>query len=247
MRCIRLFLFITILISSLGVFAQEEMKVLHGKIVTHEGSKEGVMVINVTRETSVLSDDAGYFDIHGKDRDVLRFISPMYLLYIYEIKNTDFEKDLVLFPLERNKNGEVLEEIIITKRKDTYKGLFNYESKGPSPVERQLAAANSGVIMSLVNLINGRTTMLKKALAYEKEWFKLEKFLDNVSKERLVARYHIPYDYTEGFALYAVLNSEVKAALDIAPVDVHYLEEIIAPIASEFLELISQEDKKGVK
>lgn len=244
MRCIRLFLFIGFLLSNVFVFAQGNLKSLHGKIISNEGSKEGVTIINVSKGTYVVSDDAGYFDVRAETKDTLRFISPTYLLYTYVIKDVDFDRDPVLFPLERNRSGEILEEIVITK-KPSY--IYTYKSKGPSPMERQLGYATSGIIAPLINLLNGRTAMLKKALAYEKEGFRVEKLLDYVSNERIATLYQIPYDYAESFAFYAVLNDKVKDALIITPVDVKYLEEALTPLAIDFLELIKQEDKKVLK
>lgn len=223
------------------VFAQREQKTLHGKIISYEGSKEGVTVINVTNGNETISDDKGYFDITGQTRDTLRFISPLYLLSTHVISESDFDKDPILFPLERNLTGETLDEIVITKKTSN---IYTYKSKGPSPVERQLASATSGIITPIVNWLNGRTAMLKKALAYEREGFKVDKLLDYVTRERLMTEYHIPYDYAESFAFYAVLRDDVKDALDITPVDVYYLEKLLTPIVPEFLELIGQVDKK---
>jgi hypothetical protein len=241
MRCIKPFLFFVFLLSHLSIFSQGGLRILHGKIISYEASKEGVAVINVTTESQVFSDDKGYFDIKGQAGDTLRFISPLYLLSTHVISESDFDRDPLLFPLERNLIGETLDEIVITKQKSK---IYTYKSKGPSPVERQLASATSGIITPIVNWLNGRTAMLKKALAYEKEGFKVDKMLDYVTKERLMTEFHIPYDYAESFAFYAVLRDDVKDALEITPVDVHYLEKLITPIAPEFLELIGQEDKK---
>jgi len=225
-------------------YAQVTNSFLKGKIISNEGSKEGVTVINVSKGTYVVSDDAGYFDLKAEAKDTLRFIHPTYLLYTYIINDADFDRDPVLFPLERNKSGEMLEEIVITKKPSH---IYTYKSKGPSPVERQLASATSGIITPIVNWLNGRTAMLKKALAYEKEGFKVDKMLDYVTRERLMTEFHIPYDYAESFAFYAVLRDDVKDALEITPVDVYYLEKLITPIVPEFLELIGQEDKKMLK
>ncbi|MDM1402696.1 hypothetical protein HX039_01055 [Myroides marinus] len=241
MRCTKPFLFVVFLLFHVFAFAQQGLKSLHGKIISNEGSKEGVTIINVSKGIFVVSDDAGYFDINSQAMDTLRFISPTFLLYTYVIKDADFDRDPVLFPLERNKSGEILEEIIITKKPSH---IYTYKSKGPSPVERKLASATSGIITPLINLINGRTAMLKKALLYEREGFRVEKFLDYIPPERLTTQFNIPYDYVEGFAFYAVLNDKVKEALVITPVDVHYLEGIITPLAVDFLDLINQDDKK---
>lgn len=241
MRCTKPILFLIFLLFQFSVFAQGGLRTLHGKIISYEASKEGVVVINVTTGSQVLSDDKGYFDIIGQARDTLRFISPLYLLSTHEISESDFDRDPLLFPLERNLTGETLDEIVITKQTSK---IYTYKSKGPSPVERQLASATSGIITPIVNWLNGRTAMLKKALAYEREGFKVDKMLDYVTRERLMTEFHIPYDYAESFAFYAVLRDDVKDALDITPVDVYYLEKLITPIAPEFLELIGQVDKK---
>lgn len=232
-------IFFVFSLSCLGSYAQSVMSTLEGKIMANDGSKERVLVINVSKESSVETDDKGYFSMKGEEGDTLRFISPFYMFYTYKISAADLSRDVVLFPLEKNKMGDVLEEIIITKRERRSRASHTYNTPGPSPVERQLAGATSGVILTpLINYLTGETKMLKKALVYEQEGFRVDKLLDYIGKDKLVSDYKIPYDYVEAFAFYAVNDEDVKKALVIDPLDVKYLEDVISPVAKEFLEVI---------
>ena len=225
---------------NLSVMAQSVTGTLEGKIIANDGSKERVLILNVTKESGVETDDAGYFSMKGDVGDTLRFISPFYMFYTYKISEADFSRDLVLFPLEKNKMGNVLEEIIITKRERTSSASHTYNTPGLSPVERKLSGATRGIFLTpLINYLTGETKMLKKALVYEREGFRVDKFLDYISVDKLVSDYNIPYDYAEAFAFYAVNDEEVKKALDIDPLDVKFLEGVISPVAKEFLEVIS--------
>ncbi|AJA68006.1 hypothetical protein HX038_01270 [Myroides odoratimimus] len=229
------------------VLAQEGLKTLNGKILFRDGDRDEVLVLNASKGTSVFSDDKGYFSLQGEANDTLRFVSLSYLLHVYMITEVDLNRDLVLFSLERNTIGEVLDEIVVTKKNKSPYPKYTYKSKGPSPMERQLAYATSGLIAPLINMLNGRTKMLKKALVYERAGFRADKFLDYVSDELLVDKYKIPYDYVESFALYAVNDEKVKEALEVTPVDMTYLETVIAPVAVDFLEVIKDRPFKELE
>lgn len=233
------FLVFVFLFFNLSVMAQSVTRTLEGKIISNDGSKERVLIINVSKESAVETDDAGYFSMQGQVGDTLRFISPFYLFYTYKISVADLSRDLVLFPLEKNKMGNVLEEIIITKRERGARSTHTYKTPGPTPAERKLAGATSGVFLTpLINYLTGETKMLKKLVVYEREGFRVDKFLDYIDVDRLVSHFNIPYDYAEAFAFYAVNDAKVEEVLKIDPLDVSYLERILTPVSEEFLEMI---------
>ncbi|KUF45443.1 hypothetical protein AS361_07355 [Myroides marinus] len=225
----------------LSSIAQQSTDVLHGRIITREGSREGIVVTNKTKGNSVLSDKIGYFDINSQVNDTLKFTSPFHIEYTYVVTELDMKRNPVLFPLEQLYEVNQLNEIVITKYSGGSLGLFEGIGKKYTPAERKLRTATTGSLDLLVNALNGRTSVLKKNLEYEREGSRVEKFLDAVDNSRLVTYFKIPSDYTESFVYYAVTKAEVKDMLNRSPMDPGALEKIITPIVFEFLEMIKEQ------
>jgi hypothetical protein len=223
----------------LNSIAQKNIDVLHGRIITREGSREGIVVTNTTKENSVISDKMGYFDISSQVNDTLKFTSPFHIEYTYVVTELDIMRNPVLFPLEQLYGMNQLNEIVITKYSGGSLGLFDGIGKKYTPAERKLKTANSGLDL-VVNALSGRTGMLRKNLAYEREDLRVDKFFDVISNERLTAYYKVPADYTESFVYFAVTNKEVKDILDSTGiVSAKALEQAIIPLVFEFLEMIN--------
>lgn len=223
----------------LNSIAQQNTDVLHGRIITREGSREGIVVINTTKKNSVISDKRGYFDINSQVNDTLKFTSPFHIEYTYVVTELDIMRNPVLFPLELLYGNSQLNEIVITKISGESLGLFDGIGKKYTPAERKLRTANSGLDM-VVNALSGRSAVLRKNLAYEREDSRIDKFFDTISNERLTAYFKIPADYTESFVYFAVTNKEVKDILDSTSiVNAKTLEQTIVPLVFEFLEMIN--------
>ncbi|MDM1402694.1 hypothetical protein HX039_01045 [Myroides marinus] len=246
---LRLLSLAVLLWCSIG-YAQENTSFINGKIVVHRGSVDAISVINATKNASVLSDKYGYFSISSQVGDTLKFISPNYIEYTYVVNEFDIKRNPVLFPLEPLFTMNQLDEIVITKIDSDALGITNQYTKRHTPAERQLKKATTGggiiPVDPIVNYFTGRTAMLKKAVAYEKEGTRTEKLLDLVSRDRLVSYYKIPADYVDSFAYYAVSKPEVKEVLNASVIDTRYLERYLTPIVFEFIELINKSDKEPI-
>jgi hypothetical protein len=238
---------LTILLAYTNSIAQEKIYVLQGKLVTRKGNLDGIVVANLTRETTVLSDKQGYFTLQCQINDTLKFLSPSHVEYSYVVNELDIKLNPVLFPLEPLFSMNQLDEIVITKIDSDALGFTNKYTKRYTPAERQLKKATTGggiiPIDPIVNYLNGRTGTLKKALSYEREEFRIDKFFNAVSHERLIIYYKIPIDYVESFVYYAVTKKEIKEILNSNLTDVKYLERNLTPIVFEFMEMISKETK----
>ncbi|MCC9041845.1 hypothetical protein LNQ81_03910 [Myroides sp. M-43] len=241
----RLLCLVTLLICT-NSLAQDKKNILNGKLVTRNGNLDGIVIANVTKETSVLSDKKGYFTIECQVLDTLKFISSNYIEYTYVINELDVKLNPVLFPLEPIFTMNSLDEIVITKIDSDALGITNKYTRRHTPAERQLKKATTGggfiPVDPIVNYFTGRTGMLKKALSYEREGFRIDKFLNAVSAERLERHYRIPLDYVETFVYYAVAKQDIKDILNAKIVDVKYLEISLTPVVFEFMELISKEE-----
>ncbi len=233
------------MISCFYANAQEyDLSILHGRVLTKEKQNEGVLVTNATTKgAAVLSDMKGYFDIEAKEGDTLKFSSPDYIEYTYVVNEFDIKRNPVLFPLEQIYGMNRLNEIVITKLDSRSLGLTDKYTRFHTPAERQLKKATTGggiiPVDPIVNYFTGRTSMLKKALSYEREGFKVDKFFNAISTARLEGYYKIPADYTDSFAYFAVTRKEIKDILDSTPIDMKTLESNITPLVFEFLEMIA--------
>lgn len=237
---------ILLLISSI-CFAQDSPSVLNGKIVTRDGIFEGIVILNTSKDISVLSDNKGYFSIRSHVNDTIRFISPNHTEYQYVVNEFDIKRSPVLFPLEPLYSINRLDEIVITKIDSDALGFTDKYTRRYTPAERKLRTAKTGGGMipvdPFINMLSGRMSMLKKNLAYEKTDHRVEKLLETITNERLVDYYQIPVDYVEGFAYYAVTKEGIKDLLNATIVDLKELERDLTPVVFEFLEMIK--NKKG--
>lgn len=240
---------LTILLVCANGIAQEKMNVLQGKLVTRKGNLDGIVIANLTIETTVLSDKQGYFTLQCQINDTLKFLSPNHVEYSYVVNELDIKLNPVLFPLEPLFSMNQLDEIVITKIDSDALGFTNKYTKRYTPAERQLKKATTGggiiPIDPIVNYLNGRTGTLKKALSYEREEFRIDKFFNAISHERLTTYYKMPADYVESFVYYAVTKKEIKEILNSSLTDVKYLERNLTPIVFEFMEMISKETKSN--
>lgn len=234
---------LSFLLCHLSMNAQEDNTVINGRIITKEGSRDGILITNVTKQKYVFSDKGGYFTMDSNINDTLRFTSPDYLEYTYVVNEFDIKRNPVLFPLEHIYGMNRLDEIVITKIDSRSLGLVDRYTRFDTPAERQLKKATTGggflPIDPFINLLSGRTSMLKKNLAYEREDFKVDKFINAISTARLESYYKIPADYTESFVYFAITKKEIKDLLEETPVDAKTLERNITPVVFEFLEALS--------
>jgi len=217
---------------------------ISGKLVTRGGDLDGTVVTNINRNKTALADKKGYFDIYGEPQDTIRFSSVYHMEYTYIIAEADMKGGVLLFPLEPLPDLSTrLNEILITKVDAGGQGFTNKYTKRYTPAERKLRTATTGILDPLVNLLSGRTAMLKKNLAYEREDFRVSKLLNTIDEERLVEYYKIPPDYVESFAYYAVSREEIRNIVNATIIDTKFLERMIAPVVLDFLEMVKTKTK----
>lgn len=245
MNIIQKLLTLLILLTGIGhCLAQEQGGMISGKLVTRGGDLDGTLVTNINRNKTTLADKKGYFDIYGEPQDTIRFSSVYHMEYTYVIAEADMKGGVLLFPLEPLPDLSTrLNEILITKVDAGGQGFTNKYTKRYTPAERKLRTATTGILDPLVNLLSGRTAMLKKNLAYEREDFRVSKLLNTIDEERLVEYYKIPPDYVESFAYYAVSREEIRDIVNATIIDTKFLERMIAPVVLDFLEMVKTKTK----
>lgn len=228
------------------VGAAQERDLVQGKIVSRSKNLEGIYVSNVNTGEAVLTSKGGYFGIEAQLNDTLMFSGALFLGYRRALDEVDFNREILLIPLEENELMNQLDEIIITKITSESLGIVPKGIKKYTPAERRLYTATSGggliPIDMIVNAISGRTKMLKKALQYEKQEMRKEKLLDYVSTDLLVDYFRIPEKYATGFIYYSVSDDEIITLLSGKTVNKVRLEQRMGILALQFIELISEKD-----
>ncbi|WP_242651179.1 hypothetical protein [Myroides marinus] len=245
----RFFIAFLLILNISTIFGQER-KIIDGKIVARTKQLEGVYVANINTGESYMTREGGYFRIKAQENDTLMFSGPLFLGYRHKLDDIDFKRDLVLIPLEPNSLYYELDEIIITKITAESLGLVPKGTKIRTPAERKIytATTGSGLISvdAIVNMISGRTKMLKKALTYERQETRKDKFLNIVSEEKLIKDYSIPKDYVNGFAYYVATDELMSSYLNATVPDSNKVTSYTGELALNFIQLINEKEiEKG--
>jgi hypothetical protein len=204
-----------------NVVAQETARVkLNGKIIANSNDLEGIYVVNLKTEKSVLTENGGFFSIEANPGDTLLFSSIQYKGVQICLEPIDFQKELFFVKMETMINQ--LPEVLV-RRYDNINavslGIVPKGLKSYTPAERKYATASSGKMNPmgldpLFNLLSGRTAMLKKEIEVEKKEFYLQKLEDMFDKHHFVDILKIPVEYVKGFEYYIVENDRFTAMLN---------------------------------
>ncbi|NHN26444.1 hypothetical protein FIA58_012225 [Flavobacterium jejuense] len=231
--------------------------IFNGKIVSESSSLDEIHIINITKNSGVLSERGGYFKIRASVNDTLMFSAVHLKGYQRVVLKQDFENDLVFIPMEVFENQ--LTGITLTKYKNINAESLGIVPKGQkrySPAERKLVTAGDfrwyspllipvgGMsVDGLINAISGRTNMLKKELVVERKELLQEKTSNFFTKEYITNTLKIPEEYVEGFLFYIVedkrftneMKNENKAMATF----------ILGELADEYLKLKELDVKKN--
>ncbi|WP_290871022.1 hypothetical protein [Flavobacterium sp.] len=189
-------------------------KLLHGKIVVDSGNVGGVTIINLVNEKTTISDGNGEFFILAKAEDLLVF-SSVNLEYYRRIIEEEDLKTAVLTIKMTAKITE-LEEVIVNKHPEINAVSLGISAKGIkhyTPAERKLYTANSTPVDALLNLMSGRTAMLKKNLEVEKKERLLAYIGALFDDEYYTSTLRIPANYIKGFQYYCIEKEEFAASV----------------------------------
>ncbi|EHQ42225.1 hypothetical protein [Myroides odoratus] len=243
----RLVLTFLLLIVGVSVWAQNRVP-LQGKIVSRSKDLKGIYVSNINTGDALVTEPGGYFSIQAQEKDTLMFSGPLFIGYRYVLDDIDFKRDIVLIPLEPNDLNRQLNEIVITHISSSSLGLVPEGARRYTPAERRLYTATSGSgiipVSAIVNWISGRTAMLKKALKYEKQEMRKDKFLNVMDEYVLIKDYSIPKDYVVGFAYYVSDDDIMSGYLNAGITEKDKISSRTGVLALEFLDLLGDKIKE---
>lgn len=206
--------FVMLLLCS-SIFAQSRVPII-GKVISQYGVEQGIVVTNTaTRVQNTISSNGG-FTVIAKVGDSLRFKNLFDKELLYVLSENDLDKEILLIPFEGEGVGKVLDEVVIHKFDANSIGLGFPNAKRYTAMERRLYTANTTNTMSLdglINGLNGKTKMLKKAVAYELNAKASEELLEMFPHKDLSNRFNIPLEDVEGFVYFLVDDSELSKLL----------------------------------
>ncbi len=224
------------------ILAQESARtILNGKINANTIDLEGVYVINLRTEKSTITEKEGYFSIAAIPGDTLLFSA----IHLKEIRvvlgKEDFQKE---FLVKMESKITSLKEVVV-KRYDN----INAVSLGISPsgmlhrtqAERKLYTAKSTAGDALLNLMSGRTAMLKKEIVVEGKLSFINQ-IDNMFNEDYFRKIlKIPAEYVKGFEFYIVENERFTNVLKSK--NKTQIEFAMVSLAEKYNLIIADENK----
>ena len=236
---LRKFEFLLLLLCQISFGQTAGEKLIHGKIIVESSNAAGVTVINIVNEKSTKSDSNGEFFILAKADDLLVFSSLNLEYHRKIIEEEDLKSDVIIIKMTAKITE--LEEVIVNRHPEVNAVSLGISSKGIkkyTPAERRLYTANSTPGDALLNLMSGRTAMLKKEIEVEKKERLLMLFSSLFDDAFFTQTLKIPADYIKGFQYHCV--EDKKIAEELLTKNKTKIEFLIVPLAVKYNEIISK-------
>ena len=238
-------LFIVFLFSiSFSIDAQQRMP-LKGRIVADSLNGAAINIVNLSSKTGTTNNTSGEFEIEVKVTDTLLFSSVQYEIREVIISEEILSESLLSVPLIDRVNQ--LEEVSISNISlsgDLNNDLadipvFDQGAVGfklpnkpkPTLIQRKISSAAGSPLLYLINTLNGRLKMLKKAQAimdYE-NW--IDVGLDVLPPEFFTDELNIPKEKIRQFVYYCAEDPSFVDLLkkgDALEIIDHYLGKAAA-------------------
>lgn len=236
---------ILLLLAVLPAYCQER-RPLQGHVVAGDAVANGMFVINKVTGTETKTDGKGDFCLPVKIGDALVVYSDRTDVREFAINEMSFKE--VPYVMAVNAKSYELDEVVINQQVTAESlHLVPKNQKRYTVAERRLYTAGAldlrvglGFSLSLdgiLNMINGRIAMLKKALVTERKEFAMEAINGIYTDQEIRDELHIPADYVKGFVFYAVEDADCAAALKAKNDDLAKLRMMhLAPIYVKLLQ-----------
>lgn len=222
--------------------------VLKGKINAYITNLEGVSVINKRTEQSVFTNQTGDYFINAHVGDTLVFSGLQFKRKEVVLCDDDFGDKILnvhLVAVARELNEVTV--INYSNINAVSLGIISPNQRKYTPAERKYATASSFRqnpmgLDPIINLISGRTAMLKKEIAIEKKETYMTMLENMFNKEHFINKLRLPLDYIKGFEYYVVDNQKFTRVLDTK--NRTSIEFLLAELAEKYKAIIAVEDIK---
>jgi hypothetical protein len=212
------FLFISTFVVQIAVAQVSVEKWVKGQVLSNAIPVEGINVTNASTKTTVVSDQYGVFSILAKEGDILNFSAVNYESLRKFINKQEFKLGTVTADL--TPKSIELKEVIINENANISAenlGIIPRNQIKLTPAERKLQTAGDfkpihllGLLGGLLavdpilNAINGRTKMLKKAVTVERDELLMAKLEVLFEDKYYIETLRIPEEYIKGFQYYCI-------------------------------------------
>lgn len=187
---------------------------IEGKVAADFSNLEGIYVVNTSSEKSTTTNSEGYFSIEAKVGEILLLSAMNFKEVKIVLSESDFIKKWLVVSMQPIVNE--LKEVIVGSSSISAEslGIIPYGQKKYTPAERKIFTATSGFgIDPILNLISGRTNMLKKELEIEKKEGYLIQLENLFQPEFYIHSMHIPQLHVKGFLYFLVENPKFISIL----------------------------------
>lgn len=234
---------ISIIFISFLTNAQESVsKKLKGKVIADSSDLESIYIVNLKTNNASLTERGGYFEISASVGDTIMFSSVQFKGVKIALKKEDFEKELLFVKMETLMRQ--LDEVKIMQYKGINAVSLGIVPKGIkvyTPAERKLYTATTGSglvsVDGILNMISGRTAMLKKEAVVEKKEQLIARIGYLFEDDYFTDKLKIPSDYVKGFQFYLV--EDVKFAEALKEKNKIKAQFLMGELAIKYLELIN--------
>jgi hypothetical protein len=187
---------------------------IEGKVAADFSNLEGIYVVNTSSEKSTTTNSEGHFSIEAKVGETLLLSAMNFKEVKIVLSESDFSKKWLLVSMQPIVNE--LREVIVGNSAISAEslGIIPYGQKKYTPAERKIFTATSGFgIDPILNLISGRTNMLKKELEIEKKEGYLIQLENLFQPDFYIHSMHIPQLHVKGFLYFLVENPKFISVL----------------------------------
>ncbi|WP_241676611.1 carboxypeptidase-like regulatory domain-containing protein [Flavobacterium pectinovorum] len=215
MKINKIVLILILILTQVSFGQNTASKEILGQIFEQSTSVEGVNIINNTTQIATISDVNGMFSIVVKEGDVLVFSA----VNLEGVRYRITADDLILNSLKIKMAAKEVElkEVIVNENANITAenlGIIPYGQKKYTPAERKVYTATSTSVDKVLNMISGRTTMLKKEVNVEKKEALFRKIEYLFEENYYTDRLKIPVADIKGFQLYCVDDAEFAVSLN---------------------------------
>lgn len=229
-----------VLIFAIATILGYSQNQIHGIVVTDRNNAlENINVTNLISKKQTVTNEKGMFTIAAELNDAIKISSVQYEDYYIKVDQKTINNNNIVIKLIA-KNYE-LQQVNIVKL-DAYKmGIINYKPKQYTVAQRRQYSnsfAGGGLVVGLINAIDGKSKMLKKIVAEEKRYDIIIYLKTVFPDDYVVQNFKIPLEYSNGFRYYASYNQEVvelckqKKVMD--------LQFLLTKIAVDYLQTIKE-------
>jgi hypothetical protein len=187
---------------------------IEGKVAADFSNLEGIYVVNTSSEKSTTTNSEGHFSIEAKVGETLLLSAMNFKEVKIVLSESDFSKKWLVVSMQPIVNE--LREVIVGNSAISAEslGIIPYGQKKYTPAERKIFTATSGFgIDPILNLISGRTNMLKKELEIEKKEGYLIQLENLFQPDFYIHSMHIPQLHVKGFLYFLVENPKFIGVL----------------------------------